>query len=375
MTIKAWRRTHTWSSLGCTAFLLISSVTGLPLIFHDEIDNWLRPPAAASKDAHTGAPLGVDAILEKAAEHSPDAYVQFVFWDDEQPDLVGVGMAARPDADLADVRRLLFDRWTGLLAEQRPPESAALTWLIDLHSTLLAGGLGSLVMGCVAVGFLASLISGVVLYGPSMKRLDFGGIRVTRAPRIAWLDLHNLVGIAIAAWMIVVAATGFINTFEGPLFALAQGGQMDMLLAPYAGKPYPETLSSPEAAVEKARQAFPGMQPTSEGFPYSRFGGPRHYLIWLKGSTPITSRLFNTVLVDAASGEVVAATTLPWYIRSVELSRPLHFGDYGGFPLKVLWAIFDLAAIAVLLTGLRLWWRGARNRGSDRLQAASYDAV
>jgi uncharacterized iron-regulated membrane protein len=34
----------------------------------------------------------------------------------------------------------------------------------------------------------------------------------------------------------------------------------------------------------------------------------------------------------------------------------LHFGDYGGMPLKILWALFDLATIVVLISGLYLWF-------------------
>ncbi len=44
----------------------------------------------------------------------------------------------------------------------------------------------------------------------------------------------------------------------------------------------------------------------------------------------------------------------------LELSRPLRFGDYGGLPLKLPWALFDLAASAVLGSGVYL--RIARQR-------------
>jgi uncharacterized iron-regulated membrane protein len=33
----------------------------------------------------------------------------------------------------------------------------------------------------------------------------------------------------------------------------------------------------------------------------------------------------------------------------------LHFGDYGGWPLKVIWTVLDLVTIAVLVSGLYLW--------------------
>lgn len=35
--------------------------------------------------------------------------------------------------------------------------------------------------------------------------------------------------------------------------------------------------------------------------------------------------------------------------------QPLHFGNYGGMPLKILWALLDLLAILVLASGLYLW--------------------
>ena len=45
------------------------------------------------------------------------------------------------------------------------------------------------------------------------------------------------------------------------------------------------------------------------------------------------------------------------------VSQPLHFGDYGGMPLKIIWALLDLATIVVLGSGLYLWL--ARNRRSS----------
>ncbi|MFP3941097.1 MAG: PepSY domain-containing protein, partial [Thermoanaerobaculia bacterium] len=40
-TIKAWYLVHKWTSLVSMVFLLLLCVTGLPLIFHHEIDHAL----------------------------------------------------------------------------------------------------------------------------------------------------------------------------------------------------------------------------------------------------------------------------------------------------------------------------------------------
>ena len=92
----------------------------------------------------------------------------------------------------------------------------------------------------------------------------------------------------------------------------------------------PSELTSVQAAWDTARRAAPEMNAMSLVFPGSRFGTPVHYLIWTKGGSPLTARLFTPVLVDARSGDLAALVKMPWYLRALELSRPLHFGDYGG---------------------------------------------
>jgi uncharacterized iron-regulated membrane protein len=37
------------------------------------------------------------------------------------------------------------------------------------------------------------------------------------------------------------------------------------------------------------------------------------------------------------------------------VSQPLHFGDYGGMPLKIIWALLDIMTIVVIGSGLYLW--------------------
>ena len=45
-------------------------------------------------------------------------------------------------------------------------------------------------------------------------------------------------------------------------------------------------------------------------------------------------------------------------VRSLlDIKRPLHFGDYGGMPLKLVWTVMTLATIWILWTGVLLWLR------------------
>jgi uncharacterized iron-regulated membrane protein len=191
-----------------------------------------------------------------------------------------------------------------------------------------------------------------------MRKLDFGTVRADRSSRLKWLDLHNMLGVVTLAWALVVGTTGVINELSKPLFGLWQMTDVKAMLAPMQGKPTPSIaeLSSPQEALDKTRAALPDMIATSVVFPGATFGSPFHYLIWTKGREPLTSRLFSPVLVDARTGELTNIVTMPWYLRALEVSRPLHFGDYGGMPLKIIWALLDLVTIVVLGSGLYLWW-------------------
>jgi uncharacterized iron-regulated membrane protein len=91
-------------------------------------------------------------------------------------------------------------------------------------------------------------------------------------------------------------------------------------------------------------------------FPGTRFSSEHHYAVFMKGSTHLTSHLLTPVLIDASTLDVTAVAGRPWYMDAMGMSQPLHFGDYGGMPMKILWAALDLLTIVVLASGLYLWW-------------------
>jgi uncharacterized iron-regulated membrane protein len=62
-------------------------------------------------------------------------------------------------------------------------------------------------------------------------------------------------------------------------------------------------------------------------------------------------------LIDAETGKLTDSRDMPWYVTTLFISQPLHFGDYGGMSLKILWALLDVLTIFVLGTGVYLWLR------------------
>ncbi len=362
ISIRRWASVHRWTSLICTLFLFVICLTGLPLLFSDEISDWLTPHAYATLPADTPT-ANLDELVKTGREMYPNQVVTSIFIDDDEPQVI-LWMAPSWAAWRAqpEMRHFIrFDARTAQMLDQSRPYGQRrwdfMNVMLSLHRDLFAGLAGELFLGLMGLLFVVAIVSGVMLYGPFMKKLRFGTVRAERSSRIRWLDLHNLLGIATLAWVLVVGATGVMNELSTPLFALWQRTDVKVMLSRYqdAPPPRPEELASVQRAFEVAKRAAPNMTITGIGFPTRENGSPWHYLLWAKGSSTITSRLFSPILVDARSGTLTEALQMPWYLRALEVSRPLHFGDYGGLPLKILWALLDAVTLVVLGSGLYLW--------------------
>ncbi|HVU58811.1 MAG TPA: PepSY domain-containing protein [Puia sp.] len=367
-TAKRWFLWHKWTSLICTLFLLMLCLTGLPLIFHEEIDGWLEPETAATAPA--GAPrISLDSLAVIAGAVHPDLHIRYVFWDRDDPGKVGFDLSPRPDAPVSQSHYVSLNAFTGQ-ALPGPKTDGIMYTILQLHTSMFAGIPGKLFLGLMGILFVIAIISGIVLYGPIMKNFNFGMVRKHKSKRLRWLDTHNLLGIITAAWMLVVGLTGIINTLSDVVLGLWQQGQLKEMTAPYVGAPPAEgKLGSLDSALNVACRAAPGMKPTIITYPGTIFSSRHHYAIFLRGSSPLTSRLLMPALVDAKTGRLTDIREMPWYVNTLFLSEPLHFGDYGGWPLKIIWALFDLITLIVLVTGLYLWFarRKAHQQQWERL--------
>ncbi|KQP20426.1 PepSY domain-containing protein [Pseudorhodoferax sp. Leaf265] len=354
--IRAWTWTHKWSSLVCTVFMLLLCITGLPLIFHHEIGHLLGTEIEAAEMPANTPRADLDAVLRTAIARHPTLQGMFASQEEDDERVWYVTLAPTPDAK-AGFKQVAVDARTGQPLGEPSLDSGFMYVMRSLHIDLFMGLPGMLFLGLMGVLLLASLVSGAVLYAPFMRKLRFGEIRRERSTRAKWLDLHNLVGIVTLVWFTVVGATGVINAWADLLVKYYQSTEVAAMLAPYKGKPPLASPGSLQGAVAAALAHERGMKVAFVAFPGTSFASPHHYGVFLRGGEHVTARLLKPVLVDAATSRVTDSRELPWYLKTLLVSQPLHFGDYGGLPMQILWALLDVATIVVLATGLVLWWR------------------
>lgn len=358
-SLRRWAWVHTWSSLVCTVFMLLLCLTGLPLIFHHEIEHLLGDAIEAPAMPADTPRADLDRVIAVAQARHPGKVVQFLSREADDDTFWFVTLADTPDATTLRKSVAVDARTAQVLAE---PElgKGFVNLMFRLHVDLFAGLPGKLFLGLMGLLLVAAIVSGVVLYAPFMRKLDFGTVRRERSRRIRWLDLHNLLGIVTVAWALVVGATGVINTWADLMVQYYQYKELGAMTARYKGLPVPTQLGSVQQSVQGAQALEPGMAVALVAFPGSAFSSPHHYAVFMRGHEPLTSRLVKPVLVDARTAQVTDSRELPWYLKALLVSQPLHFGDYGGLPLQIVWALLDIATIVVLGSGLYLWWTRRR---------------
>jgi uncharacterized iron-regulated membrane protein len=355
-----WTLVHRWTSLFCTLNLTFLALTGLILIFHHEIDEafGLLPEIEKSASGEM-LPLGQ---LVAAAEKAKPGWSPMVFSeDDEHPGRVFVSMAPPGANDFAQTKPVILNSYTGQpLAFDF--DGAFSVIVLKLHANLFAGFAGELYLALVGIAFFVALVSGVAIYAPFMRNLLFAALRRERGPRVFQLDLHNLTGIATLAWCSVVALTGVILELSKPILAIYQATDLAAMLAPFKEQPKPAQIVPLETALAAAEQAWPDHKVSFALFPGTPLSGDHHYTFFLASGSGVAKRVLKLALIEAATGHVTVARESPWYLKALFVSGPLHFGDYAGMPLKIIWALFTVLTLVLCCSGLYLFIARLRTR-------------
>jgi uncharacterized iron-regulated membrane protein len=366
LALRRWGWLHKWSSLLCTLFLMLLCLSGLPLIFSAEIR------ALGGEDLQVSRPLNatpasLDAVVATARAAYPALVPLYLFAPEEPGGAWLAKMDTRPDTDERAAKFARIDAFDARLLGAPRYDVGFMAWVYRLHVDLFAGLPGKLFLGAMGLLFVIAIASGIVLYAPFMRRLRFATLRTDRSRRTRWLDVHNLLGIVTVVWALVVGGTGVINTWADLILQHWQAQQLAQLRQTGSGEGISEgAVISPQQALQRALAAHPEMEVTTVAFPGTLLSTTRHYAIFMRGKSSLRAHLRQPVLVDRNTGALTEGAGRPFYVTVLQMAQPLHFGDYGGLPLKILWALLDAATLLVLGSGLYLWLARGRRAGEAR---------
>lgn len=367
---ERWRRVHLWLGLSLGTVFALLGLTGSLLVYYTELDAWLNPPLQWQPgDGRVTNWDGVWRAIERAHPDRPHG------WRIELPP-GGEGIVTARYLKPVETRERSFAPLlvsvhprTHAVVSQRFWGEFAMTWVYDLHYTLLMGTEGRTVVGVLGLALLASLGTGVVLWWPR-SQAQWGQAWTAKGgaarPRRTW-DQHRLMGVYGSLVLAVLAGTGVMLAL--PQWVEPAVGR----LSPVRSLPSPTSLE-PEAgawrltldeALSVARARLPGAVPRWVDTPDGPLGTFRFRMQQAGEPSDRFPRTF--VWVDAWRPQVLAAheaagrsggeAVLAWL-------HPLHNGEAFGAGGRALVAVAGLVLPALWVTGLVRWRDRARGRAA-----------
>lgn len=311
-----------------------------------------------------GRTTSLAASLQLALDAHPHLHPIFASQVEASPDVVLFGLADRNEFARASTT-VAVDRQAGEILPDIDIFGTFTFFMLRLHAELLAGPVGRLVLGVLGLCMLVSIGTGVVAYGPIMRRFRFGLLRTGRSPRMFLADLHKLLGAATLGWQALVTLTGVFLCLALLLFQGFARSELQGLAEAQGDAPAVVDFSTLDRAVAAAEAEVPGRHWSYALFPGTALATTRHFTVMLEGGAGFESHMLSIVVADAGDPRSVQEVVLPLYLKAMLICEPLHFGNYGGWPLKVLWVGFTLVSLVLALSGL--WVFGLARFGRRRM--------
>lgn len=369
---------HQWGGLFIGLNMLLLSLTGAYLVFAEDIEAAFGQPAGeriAQIGPTSETPLQ-DALTVLSARH-PAAIVSGVRPVEPGAPAFAITLLERPDTSY----RYVLEPDTGEI--HTDVESVAMElhhFILHLHADLFYGALGVIFLGVIACVFLLTTVSGIIIYAPFMKKALFSTLRFDRGLRRGAADLHKLVGSSALAFNLLMAVTGIFLTF-GILGArmwaandLRQRAAVAAAVAPEAAvSPAPQADAIPFDAVYRAAQAVHPEAPVSSVVFPGSFQGPNHYFVFHERPGKLNKFLPVYSLIPKDDPSAAEDMAVPLWIDLTMASVPLHFGNYGGPVLKVVYCLLGLGSGFLSVSGALLtlarWRKKLRLRRARRRES------
>ena len=359
--VRAMLAGHSALGLAFAALIYLVCFSGSVAVFTYEFNRWEQP---AGPVLHDAAPSAVDAAFRAALAKNPKAHDLFI----RLPEPASPRLSVHGEDARGVEHTYVADAAGRLVAEQKLPWSA---FQADLHTTLhLPRTWGGFIVGLTGVALLSSLISGVLSHPRAFK--DAFALRWGGSKRLQEADLHNRISVWGLPFHLTVSLTGAflglttiivgvlaLATFKGDTgkaYALFRGPAV-------ADAPRPATrLIDLAGVLESLRTRSPDARAS-----YILVEHPGETGQHANVNLVTEGRLSRgeTVVLDGAGrplGEV-GYESGPTGLRLLGAMTPLHFGWFGGWPVKVAYFLLGLGLTAVTSSGVAIWLARRRDKG------------
>jgi len=363
-----WRKVlfqiHLWIGVFLGLYVVAISISGSLLVFERNLlDDTPRLPQAA-----VPGPANWGQMSSAALRSFPGSSLENIDMrtTNRRVALIGLKDAGRD-------RIVFVDSFTGgilgseVLQERHP----AVEFSERLHNELAAGAIGAAFNG-VGGGLLFLMsATGIVLWWPGRRNWK-RALKVkwnARWARLNW-DLHSAFGFWCLLFVAMWGLSGCYFIFPKPF---------NSLITPFSSMSHLQDAPSDWRVGDKVLPVDWFMGKAEELYPEDKLAyvymdvyrphGVVKVFLSPNPARPL-SLLEDVVTFQPATGAMLSnITSANWTIgERISLgSYSVHFGDFGGISVKILWAALGLVPVLLVITGYLMWWNRVLKKKWTRL--------
>ena len=356
---------HGWIGLFIGGLVYLVCLTGTLAVFSDEFRRWEQPNVDENPSYNSN--LVEKAITEFVLNDKLDS--QFLTVALPSPTLPRTILYAGDTQGISLHNHAWLVDANGSVGTQ--VDNAWTDMYLTLHYYLhFSDTFGEVVVSVIGVLLIALIVSGFFSH-PLIFR-DAFRLRLTGFRRLEQADIHNRLSVWGAPFHLMIAITG---AFFGLAFvilpivadAFHDGDSPAVEGSVFGTAPQLQNQTHP-AAVAAALESMKSIatDATPIRIEVNGVGGPGQYLS-ISATRPQRLIYEENYLFDSSGTYLYSHNNSDGAIgKQVAMSAyRLHFGYFGGFPVKIVYGILGFALTVVSVTGVNVWL--ARRKTRDYL--------
>lgn len=372
-SLKALTNAHAWVGLIISTVLFIVFFAGSLSLFRDDINAWERDPHFAT--GMQGENFSLDEIMSEISKNynvhmhghfsltmpTKDIPISTLYFEEKvsEEEHLQKDLLISPDG-----------KFIG--------EGNNFTWayfLYKLHYDLRIPEVGLYFVGIVTLFFFVALISGVVIHWRKIISQFFQYRKDGKKDKL--LDAHNLIGVMGLPFHIMYAFSGLVFNlliiYQISYAVVLYGGDQGKLLkaAGVVNVHLDETnIDTPMVGLDKLliKAKLSLGEVSVEKVIVDHFGD-ESASVTFRGMDDSQFSTRKEVTYHIASGRELYLTKNNYDndLRSgLAVVASLHFGDFAGYSLRILFFILGIGTCYIILTGNLMWLKKKTNLRKEK---------
>lgn len=356
--ISVFRRLHTWAGLIAGMVLFVAFYAGVITLFRGEVTQWQQPEL---RQQSTVSPADYQTWMDRFLALHPQARDEF--WmilpgESGQPlrfMWLEAGKHGRQSVTQSDL---------GAEPDKKQQNGKLAHLINEIHFSLAIPGVGRTFLGVISLLYGLALITGIVIHLPRLTK-DFWLLRNKQGERRHWLDLHNLVGVISLPFHLIFAWTGAIWGLSALLYGLFNSVIFDQQLYTATGQTFMPMSSVQRSGVMQAPlpadvllQKLPDTAEFTPKWLHYKYYGDSAAQVEIVAHQDKQLSQSKLVVLNAINGQLLQDQTGDNESLNHGMMMglySLHFGDFGGIAIRLLYAVLGIGGCFLFYSGNQLW--------------------